>query len=560
MSNLPDFADYGYQLIEQLGQNREGGRITYKATRISDRRTVAIKQFRFANQSDWAGYKSIEREIEVLKTLNHIGIPRYLGSFDSGDGICLAQEYKQALPISSKRHFKLTETWEIAVQILDILVYLQDRDPAIIHRDIKPENILVKRTNKLRVYLVDFGYARTGEGQAAFSSAISGTMGFMPPEQLLNQPLTNASDLYSLGVTVVCLLTQTKSADVSKFFDLKTFKLQIEQSLPKLDRRIVKWLKQMTASDPKHRFPNAQVALNALKSQSKAWILPRKNLLRNRIAMGAAAIAVTSLTGITGAALFLNRRSNIIQELASNPEVKIEETQASAPTPNSAPIPTLTPAPEPQATSVPIPATAPVPAPVPPPAPEPKPQVQPQLAPSAPPAPPAPEPSPHRCLSALKTLGSNQEFQQSRTAVYFCSMSGDFIGRSEEKVWTPADGNFSANTKNQGNDIQIYFNGGPDSMYIRLAAPQQETLRIGTYRGTYRAPFQSPTQPGLSIGMSSRGCNKAYGDFAIHQIQYDADKEKVMLLDVSFLQRCGRETAPPLVGRIRYSSADSPVS
>ena len=553
MSNLPDFSDHGYQIVEQLGQNREGGRITYKATRISDRRTVTIKQFRFANQSDWTGYKSIEREIEVLTTLNHIGIPRYLGSFDSGDGICLVQEYKKALPLSAKRYFNLTEIWEIAAQILGILVYLQDRDLPIIHRDIKPENILVKRTSRLEVYLVDFGYARAGEGRAAPSSVISGTMGFMPPEQLLNQPLTNTSDLYSLGITIICLLTRTESVDVSKFFDLKTFKLQLEQSLPKLDRRIIKWLRQMTASDPSHRFPDARSALDALKSQAKIWMLPKKNLRRNRIAMGAAAFTATSLAGIAGAMLFVDRRSNIIQELRSNPEIKVGETQASAPTP--AVVPTPAPAPEPklQSTPVPTPASTSLP-PNPTPAPAPPPQAQTQPAPSV------PKPLPHRCLSALRTLESNQEFQQSRTAVYFCSTPGDYIGRGEEKVWTPVDGNFTATTRNQGNSVDIRFNGGPDYISISFAAPQQSPLRVGTYRGAYRYPFQSPTKPGLSISMSGRGCNESYGDFAVHQIQYDAEKKKVILLDLSFDQRCGQEKKPPLVGRIRYNSADSPSS
>jgi len=65
------------------------------------------------------------------------------------------------------------------------------------HRDIKPENVLVDRQEELKVYLVDFGFAHIGSGEVAASSVVKGTLGFMPPEQMFNRQLTEASDLYS---------------------------------------------------------------------------------------------------------------------------------------------------------------------------------------------------------------------------------------------------------------------------------------------------------------------------------------------------------------------------
>ena len=227
MTNSPDFTSHGYQVSEQLNQNVQGGRITYKALEIATKKFVVIKQFRFATGGDWNIYKQIEREIDILKDLNHPGIPRYLARFDPGDGLCLVQEYKEAQPLSKRRSFTPENIKSIALQILNILVYLQsERIPPVFHRDIKPENVLVD--DNIQVYLIDFGLARIGNSTMAFSSMMGGTLGFMPPEQVLNQKLTEASDIYGLGATLICLITNTKSRDIGSLVDLSTNKLLLK--------------------------------------------------------------------------------------------------------------------------------------------------------------------------------------------------------------------------------------------------------------------------------------------------------------------------------------------
>ena len=256
--NKPDFKHHGYQVIEQLGQNYQNGRFTYKATR-EDGQTVVIKQFKFVVGKNWSGYKAVEREIEVLQSLDHPGIPRILDAFDSGDGVCLVQEYKNAQPLSVKG-MAIEDVKKIAVAVLKILVYLQQQNPPVVHRDLKPENILVDAQGN--VYLIDFGLARVGSGEVAASSVIAGTLGFMPPEQLLNRPLTNASDLYGLGATLICLLTNTSSTEVGFLFNSQ---FRFSFKLPQSDRRMTKWLQKMVQPDLEKRFPNAQAALAAFE-------------------------------------------------------------------------------------------------------------------------------------------------------------------------------------------------------------------------------------------------------------------------------------------------------
>ncbi|RMF21147.1 MAG: serine/threonine protein kinase, partial [Cyanobacteria bacterium J083] len=95
MSNLPALSDRGYEIIKQLGCNREGGRITWQAKHKATEQKVIIKQFRFATaDSSWSGYKAYQQEIEILKKLDHPHIPKYIDSFETSDGFCLVQAYQ----------------------------------------------------------------------------------------------------------------------------------------------------------------------------------------------------------------------------------------------------------------------------------------------------------------------------------------------------------------------------------------------------------------------------------------------------------------------------------
>lgn len=266
MSQFPQFAARGYHVQRELGQNRAGGRITYLAHQDSASEPVVLKQFLFGEAAQWSAYDSCEREIQVLKGLEHPGIPRYLDSFETENGFCLVQEYKPAPSLAQRRSFAPEEVKEIAIALLEILVYLQNRIPPVIHRDIKPENVLVSEqptAKGLQVYLVDFGFARIGEGEVAMSSVVKGTLGFMPPEQLFNRPLTEASDLYGVGATLICLLTGTPSQDIGELMDDR-YSIDFAPRVPKLSLPWVEWLQTLVKPSPSDRYKNAEEALAAL--------------------------------------------------------------------------------------------------------------------------------------------------------------------------------------------------------------------------------------------------------------------------------------------------------
>ncbi|KAM3092550.1 serine/threonine protein kinase [Phormidesmis sp. 146-12] len=262
MNDFPEFSQHGYQVEKELGHNRAGGRVTYLATEIATGKQVVIKQFQFARAgSNWADFDSYDREIQVLRGLHHDGIPHYLSSFHSDSGFCMVQEFKNANSLAEVRSFSPSDVEQIAISALEILIYLQNRIPPVIHRDVKPENILVD--DQLNVYLVDFGFARIGDGEVGMSSVVKGTLGFMPPEQLFNRQLTEASDLYGLGITLICLLTKTKTTEVGNLIDI-TYRVSFKHLVPKLSLFWTNWLEKMVEPSVKARFSNAKVALEAL--------------------------------------------------------------------------------------------------------------------------------------------------------------------------------------------------------------------------------------------------------------------------------------------------------
>lgn len=251
-----------YQLEQELGHNRAGGRVTYLAIDLRTQQRVVIKQFQFAkSRSSWTDYDAYDREIQLLKQLNHPGIPKYLDTFQTPDGFCMVQEYKPATSLATGRSLTPGEIGLIAIAVLEILVYLQNRIPIIIHRDIKPENILLDEQGQ--VYLVDFGFARVGGEEVGVSSVVKGTLGFMPPEQLFNRQLTEASDLYGLGMTLICLLTGTKSDRIGDVVDI-SYRVSFKHLVSKLNLLWVNWLEKMVEPRLKDRFPNAVTALAAI--------------------------------------------------------------------------------------------------------------------------------------------------------------------------------------------------------------------------------------------------------------------------------------------------------
>jgi serine/threonine protein kinase len=257
-----------YEILQLLG--KKAGRRTLLAKDVVTGELVIVKLLAFSSDFEWDDLKLFEREAETLKSLSHPHIPRYLDYFEVNSptikGFALVQSYIPAQTLEqyleSGRIFTESDIKQIATAILEILIYLHGLHPPVIHRDIKPSNILLgERSGNScgEVYLVDFGSVQTALSTEGGTRTVVGTYGYMPPEQFGGRTIP-ASDLYSLGATLIYLLTGTHPADLPQ----KDFRIQFE-SLVNLSPGLANWLKLMTEPNLERRLNSAREALKTLE-------------------------------------------------------------------------------------------------------------------------------------------------------------------------------------------------------------------------------------------------------------------------------------------------------
>ncbi|VEP13521.1 hypothetical protein H1P_2000007 [Hyella patelloides LEGE 07179] len=314
MSNYSDFSARNYRIETELGTNNKNGRVAYKAIQIPTNLPVLIKEFQFAQtSSNWSGYDAFCGEKEILEQLDHPSIPKYLDYFETNSSFCLVCEDKQGIPLTNTIEFTPEQIKAIALALLEILIYLQKQPQPLIHRNIKPENILVDSSSgQLQVYLLDFGSAAL-LGQASDDQIPHGPLGFVPPEQALNLGLSLATDLYSLGATLVCLLTRTKSAEIGTLID-DNFRINLKSLLPQLHPQFFHWLEKMTNPKQELRFNNAVAAYSALNSidlSQTPLLVPASNkkLIRGFTVVAFVAGVFTAVNTIQYQCFFESRNS-----------------------------------------------------------------------------------------------------------------------------------------------------------------------------------------------------------------------------------------------------------
>ncbi|KAK8244262.1 hypothetical protein HDK90DRAFT_516974 [Phyllosticta capitalensis] len=190
-----------YQLGDCLGKGAFGS--VYRALNWNNGETVAIKQVKLTDLPK-NELSVIMTEIDLLKKLNHANIVKYHGFVKDQQSLYIILEYCEngSLHTICKNFGKFPENL-VAIymsQVLSGLLYLHEQ--GVIHRDIKGANILT--TKEGLVKLADFGVA-TKTADLSESSVV-GTPYWMAPEVIELAGPTTASDIWSLGCTVIELL------------------------------------------------------------------------------------------------------------------------------------------------------------------------------------------------------------------------------------------------------------------------------------------------------------------------------------------------------------------
>ncbi|XWS63320.1 hypothetical protein CRYUN_Cryun06bG0085000 [Craigia yunnanensis] len=228
----------------------------------------------------WWNGLTLQQEIDLLKNLNHKNIVKYLGSSKMKTHLLIILEYVEngslANIIKPNKFGPFAEplvAFYIA-EVLEGLVYLHEQ--GVIHRDIKGANILT--TKEGLVKLADFGVATKLTEADVNTHSIAGTPYWMAPEVIEMSGVCAASDIWSVGCTVIELLTC-----VPPYYDLQPmpalYRIVQDEHPPIPDRLspdITDFLHQCFKKDARHR-PDAKTLL------SHPWIRNCRRALQSSL-------------------------------------------------------------------------------------------------------------------------------------------------------------------------------------------------------------------------------------------------------------------------------------
>jgi serine/threonine-protein kinase len=276
--NVGQVIDNRYQIVRILGQGGFG-RSYLAIDKHKSGQQCVLKEFapQVTNPQDLEKAKELfEREASVLKKIQHSQIPRFHASIQAKIGtkdfFFLVQDYidgdnyYQLLDqrVSQGKTFSEEEIVNLLHNILPVIGYIHSLD--VVHRDISPDNLLLRRSDNLPV-LIDFGGVKqlpASKGfwvtQLAANGTILGKKGYAPEEQLRQGKVYKSSDLYSLAVTALVLLTGKEPKDLYDSYNgIWSWGKEIKVS-PKLEAV----LKKMLAHKINDRYQKAEQVLKDL--------------------------------------------------------------------------------------------------------------------------------------------------------------------------------------------------------------------------------------------------------------------------------------------------------
>ncbi|NER50271.1 MAG: protein kinase [Symploca sp. SIO1A3] len=201
-----------YRALSPIGIGGFGRTFLTVDEDIPGKPSCVIKQFCFPSNGGLILNKAgqlFRKEAERLEQLGeHPQIPKLLAYFEQNKQLYLVQELIEGQNLEQELQqiglFGEKQIWQLLRDLLPVLKYIHDRQ--VIHRDIKPANIIHRRSDGKPV-LIDFGVAKLLSTTALHHTGTTvGTAEYMASEQIKGKAFP-ASDLYSLGVSCIHLLT-----------------------------------------------------------------------------------------------------------------------------------------------------------------------------------------------------------------------------------------------------------------------------------------------------------------------------------------------------------------
>jgi eukaryotic-like serine/threonine-protein kinase len=262
-----------YEILGLLGAGGMGE--VYRARDMRLKREVALKVLPEAFAADPARIARLQREAEVLASINHPNIAHLYGFEERALVMELVEGETLASPLP------VATALNYARQIAEALEYAHEK--GVIHRDLKPANIKV--TQEGVVKLLDFGLAKAIEGHTGASAnpselptltaatevgTILGTAAYMSPEQATGKPADRRADIWSFGAVLYEMLAGKRAFEGESISETLASVLKVEPDWDALPAAtpapIVKLLRRCLAKDRKHRLQSIGDARIELES------------------------------------------------------------------------------------------------------------------------------------------------------------------------------------------------------------------------------------------------------------------------------------------------------
>lgn len=276
-----------YEALDLIGQGGMGR--TFRALNLGRlRQPCAIKQFlpqfgesQFRDPTLMAKAIALfESEAAQLKALgSHPQIPELIAYFEEKNCLYLVQELIEGenLYVELQRQgiFNETKIYQLLENILPVLQFIHEQQ--VIHRDIKPDNIIRRKGNLEELVLVDFGAAKAfATNTVNRTGTLIGSAEFIAPEQARGKAVAQ-SDLYSLGVTCIYLLTGISPFDL---YDDSRDRWIWQEKLPmSISKHLTMILSRLLERAIANRYSSANEVLNALSSPVSAAIIVNSGVL-----------------------------------------------------------------------------------------------------------------------------------------------------------------------------------------------------------------------------------------------------------------------------------------
>ncbi|XP_023004393.1 probable receptor-like protein kinase At1g80640 isoform X4 [Cucurbita maxima] len=266
-----------YKLLEAATDNFSKSNVldegstghVYKA-RFDDKMLAAVKRIDYGGPD---AEREFENEVNWLRKIRHQNIIKLLGHCIRDETRFLVYEMMQNGSLESQLHgpsHGSALTWhlrmKIAVDIARGLEYLHEhRSPPVVHRDLKSSNILLD--SDFNAKLSDFGLT-VNLGAQNKNIKLSGTLGYVAPEYLLDGKLTDKSDVYAFGVVLLELLTGKKPVETMGPTQSQSLvswaipQLGDRSKLPKVVDPVIR-----DTMDLKHLYQVAAVAVLCVQSE-----------------------------------------------------------------------------------------------------------------------------------------------------------------------------------------------------------------------------------------------------------------------------------------------------